>query len=187
MSSDPFRSPMPPMQPSGTHTQAAILVWILGSLQILLGGCLSMVVAALAVTPLDELLTHLTPVQREVIEKVHPSLPIAAVLLLLFTVVPGVTYLVLGFFVRLGHRISTRLTLGLAIAQAGLLVLVLAINMLGSIISRDPLSIVGSLIIYGGLLAYLIVVIRTLLRLKAGGSDDLWDTQTDPWGPSSEH
>ena len=194
MSSDPNPSPKPPPVPrtqdsdqdtiTGTGTtKAAILVWVLGAVEVLLGGCLSMFIAALGMTPVQELLARLPEVQHEPIEKLHPDFPAIAVVLMILTVGPGFALVVLGFFVRLGHRPLTRVTLGVVGTQAALLAFLLLMSMLGALVSHDYLALITNTIIFGGLLAFMVMILRILYRLQSQGTDDLWDTQTDPWGP----
>lgn len=160
--------------------RAAVITWIIGSVQsVLFGSCSALTTWAARLRP-DELQGITNPEQLEQFSKFHPMLGHVAITLFVLGVVPGIVYLMLGFAVRTGSTIATGTALVLAITQSIVLGTIFIHNVLTAVLAHDPVMLTVNALTLGSLLALLGFGIRSLWLARQCDRDNL-EAQTDPW------
>ncbi len=168
----------------GLNRSASRWIWAIGAVELLLSGCVITTLAAAATTPRQDLFERFrevySPSEIRMFEQIYPLLPALAVTLLVCGAIPGVAYLILGFGVRAGHPTSMATALVLAVTQAIVLGVLLAAQLLGSIVAADPAAFTSGVLVLGTPVALLGAGIYRLIlaQRKRREADELG---TDPW------
>lgn len=174
-----FSDSLPPVDPSQPYEpwnlppqsletdplrRAAILTWVIGGIEIVLGGCCTTLLGIASVVPPNELLRHeeLPPEQIEAIEPLIPYLGMIAFGVFTLCLVPGVAYILLGFAVRNGRRSLTMLALLMAATQTLVLGLYLAMSVLSGLLEGLLVYVSIFVITFGSLF---VVLLFTCIRL----------------------
>ena len=162
--------------------RASVLIWVIAGLELLMGGCLACAFGAIVLTPTDQIIQQaqgqFTLDQISEIKDKAPAITIGVVIL---TVVPAVCYLVLGFFIRRGNKVSIWIAAILTLAQTIILGLMTVFVVINTLMIADLISVTMVLILYGTpvvVLGYTTWVLVKCGMDKVGnfdGFDDQWD------------
>lgn len=163
-----------------------MFLWIVAALEMTGFGCCSVAMAVASFVPADQLQEQLqeNPAAAEItVEQLRAIMLPGAIVFLVLGFLPGVAYLILGFFVRQGKTIAINFALLLLITQ----IIVFGIMMLAAVaqalIAGNPVQFTSNLLILGTLLAMLVATMRWLLRARNFQSQVLGE-QSDPWNES---
>jgi len=168
---------------SGQVRRAAWFVWGVGMLQAVLFGCgaaSSMVAAAM---PYEDLLAEMQKQGHDTtpFEQMGPEFfAILAGTLFFLGFLPGVAYLVLGFFVHKGNQRVMEFTLLLLLTQALVIGLVFLTGAAGSLFALDPIALTSNVLLFGTPFAVLCVTILQVYRARQEVSNAI-GPNIDPW------
>jgi len=167
---DPYSEWEPPRPPFGqTRTARAVIwLWTTSAIQVFFFGfCIGCLALAVTLVPQDELMSQLTPEQRQALGGMglDTALLIVFVIAMVLMVVPAIVNILLGFAIRKGSapaRIAAIIILAL---QALLLAGFLLINLVTSLMQGDIASLFFNTCITGILLALIVVTIFQLVTI----------------------
>lgn len=146
--------------------RAAIFVWILGGLTVVLCGCCSALLGVMGMMSDQELEEAARqPLPPEYFQ-FKQQLPTVALGVLILGFVPGVLYLFLGFGVHKGRSAPTGIALVLAATQAIALAGLAAWDMIAAIRMGNPSALTFVILILGTPLLLLGFAIRWLLAAQ---------------------
>jgi hypothetical protein len=160
--------------------RAALFVWLMAAVNIVVFGCLSIsfgVFSRLSKEEMEKMLPQLT---AEQLSQIYPLLLPMAVVVFVLGFLPGVVYLITGFWVRRAHPTGIGLALLLVFTQLIVVGVVLLLDIAAAVVNRDPAAITVNTLTLGSYLAILIFTIRWLLRARgtAGHSNP---ESPEPW------
>jgi len=166
--------------------RAAVLLWVLGGLQLVVFSCCTMAGLVLSIVPrgqIDQALQQQSMADQFTAQQIQTiGIPMAVTALLL-GVLPALFYLVAGFFVRKSHAVMTNVTLLLIATQLCVFGMLLLISVVGGIATGRPLDITVNVLTVGTLVALLVVTMRSLWQAKQSNFD-VTGEDTDPWNPT---
>ncbi len=170
--------------------RAAGAVWLLGVLEALVFGYFTLGALALSMLPEDELRKVLADAQDPtvidmVVQQRWVFLPIAGSLAL-FGFVPGITYIVLGFFVRNARQAAISFALLIVLTQAIVVGVMLLAGVLGSIVQADPSALTVYILLMGTPMAMLVFTGMKLMQARTAhqAPDAGDDNEVEPWNRS---
>lgn len=187
---DPFSNPYA----HSHYPRAALAVWVSAGLLLVLSVCCVGGMTMLAVVPLNDLkqMEGMEEVPAETwkqMEQAQPQMAGKAVAAAFTTLLPALTLLVLGFFVRNGRRGAT-IT---AQVLCWIVLTLLTLNLVFSLPAMTTAGVAGVLglltaLALGGVLFWAIKSLRLALRSPAPGAADAFDhpprvgsPDDDPW------
>ncbi len=163
--------------------RAAVLLWILGGLQLLVFSCCTLSGLFLAIMPrgqIDQALQQQAMGGQFTAEQMQGlGIPLALTAGLL-GVVPAFCYLVAGFFVRKGHATMTNLALLLIVTQLVVFGMLLLVSVAVGIATGRPLDVTVNVLTMGTLVALLVAALRSTWQVKQFDFDTTGE-DTDPW------
>ncbi len=171
------------VSPTGAQSsrRAARWIWWIGSAEILIFTIFSASFANVASTPIDQIVKQLDgTVDLAQLELVHDKLWPVVALLLILGVAPGLAYLFLGFAIRRGVLVATRIGLVIAGTQAVVLAVFTANTVLTAILTLNPVAVSAWVVLLGTPTALLLLLVRALLRAQADQTY-LRSIEADPW------
>lgn len=163
--------------------RAAILLWIVGPLQMAIFGCCGSVYATMAMIPYEEFLKLFEqhqPHMADQADQIHPLLPAFAVSMLVLGFLPGVAYLLLGFGVRKAKPAAINFAQMIALTQGIVLAVFFLLLLAGAVQTGSPMTLTFVLILIGTPLAILGVAFYWLQKAKRY-RDDVLSADDDPW------
>lgn len=156
------------------HT-TALMVWIVGAVCVVVFGLCSVATLALAILQPAEVMSQFP---SEQIEALRIGLWLMPVCMSVFFILPGIALLVLGFGVRAGKRGSIVAAVSIVWTQAGLLGILLMLNLIGAGVSGDLLGLLINFVVFGAILALFVTTALKLHATRPGKPADHFD---DPW------
>lgn len=176
---DPYAEyPDWPPPRDGRHRHAAIAVWVSSSLLLLCSLCCVGIFTAVGFVSMDQLRQadeagQIPAETWDEIGKAQSYMPVIAAATAVFTVLPAVVMIVLGFGVNRGKRGATVTAMVLSIAALVVIGLLFLLSLLGSV-SQGGVDICGLLpmLVLGGCLVWCIVALKGALsgsRYHDGG------------------
>jgi len=164
-------------------SRAAKLVWIIGIIETAVFGCFSTVLALGAIVPtsqFQELVDQgqMSPDQFNEFIAMQPMCGPAAIVLFVLGFLPGLAYLVAGFAVRQGKAIPSTIIIVLAATQFLVFGVIFAFNLMGAVLTHNPVALTFNALTLGTLLLLLGLAIRSLLVARQQRHNN---THNDPW------
>lgn len=165
--------------------RAAVAVWAAAGVQLLVFGCYASLLAGLGAIPaqaIREGMSEQVPAdQLEQIIQNQPAMLVGAVVLTLLMVLPALALLVLGFYVRQRRRGAILAARVILFIQAGLVGLMLALNLAAGVTTGDVVALVTAMVFLGGTLALIVWTLRALgaAAREANARHSYHDTE--PW------
>lgn len=160
-------------QPAG---RAAIQLWILAIVELLMFGCLSATFGVFAALPESVIRNALPPGQiteeqlQTLLEAKGMAVAIALTLFVL-GVIPAIAYVVLGFFVRLSKPGAIGTALLLTITQCIVLGVLFLQGVVMAVMQHNPSQFTADCLTFGTVLVLLGYAVKWLLRAKASLSN----------------
>ena len=163
------------------NRRATRWAWTIAIAEVVLcGGCATLF-ALLARTPLKELLEQAkTQTQKEQLAQAHPLFTAHAISVFVLGFLPGLALLWLGFSIRAGKNLQTKVAIGLTIMQTVVLGVFLASLIAHAILTSTPKQLTLVVIMLGTPMALLIYAIRALMCAQQHQVDTV-ALETDPW------
>ncbi len=179
--------------------RAAKALWFLGTVEAVVFGYLTLSMLAIAALPEAELRQRIAEMQET--STMDPAMVEAAMqfksmampfsaALALFGFIPGVAYIVLGFYVRRGRATAVNFSLLMIVTQGIVVGVLLMAGVLASIQQMSPGVLTAYVLLLGTPMALLVFAGLSLMRSRAllaegaqdpegGDRDDLepWDRQ----------
>lgn len=156
------------LSPDQVRCRAAMLVWIIGAIEVAIFGCLSTALGLWSTLPPDQLRQAadqggLADYQLDLFIRMQPLFVTWAITLLVLGFVPGVVYLIAGFCVRKGGSFATGAALLLASTQCIVLGARFMSQAMGAVQAHNP-----------GALTVLTLTLGSLVTLLGFGTYWLW-------------
>ena len=134
-----------------------------------------------AAMPTEQFVENFAPyLPADQLARVHRLLWHLALSILVLGLLPGIAYIYLGFGVRKGRALPTRVAIGLAVMQTAVLAVLVLDAVVTAISGADPVAVTAAILLRGTPLAILIGCVRVLLRARLTQGDHV-DLQVDPW------
>jgi len=189
----PYPAPQPPRDDPAQRS--AVYCWVIGGLTTLLFSCCGCSIGALATMPAGEVQRaftrqqsqsggQITQEQIQMLMQLHPTgYAVLAVAVVLLGLIPSVALLLLGFAVRQRKRwaiIAALVIIGVQTLICGGL---LFFSLVGGLISGDPVGVLFSLLVFGGVTTLLIFALRSLRRTMSmqQAAPVVRSDGTEPW------
>lgn len=170
---------------SQTGRRAAIWVWVIGAMQLMLSSCFLLMFAALALIPPQMLLNEMHgQYSADEIALIYQAVWPSIIVLGLGGSLPGIVYLALGFAVWAGRRPAIITAMVMVITQCIVLGLLLVTQVVAAVLTADPAALTSGVLLFGTPLAVLgrgWFWLHRHNRLHRHHADQL----TDPWRDST--
>lgn len=169
---EPWREPLDPRPPKANpYARAAVLIWLVGTFELLLFGLLTTVLVAMA--SVNEPTIHdavasgaMTQEQSAIFLHQQPQFTPRVVTVVILGLLPAILCLVLGFFIRAGGRIAVMLALLITITQTTVIGVLFLGGLLWAATSGQPTVATLNILFFGSLLILLGVAIYWLIQAR---------------------
>jgi len=185
--------PPDPHEPLAPGRKAAIWMWVIGSVMLLVGGCCLASGLGLLVVPdsdyeqmMREQSQQMPAEQQQAFSAIRKEVIVTAMAAcsMLSGVLPGLAMVGLGFPVRSGKRWAVGTSIGVVLLLMISLGVIFVLILLGSLISGAIVSNLLTLLVLGGLLATLgrlAWLLVELYRSEPGAATEAGAAYHDPW------
>lgn len=159
-------------QPAG---RAAVQLWILAAVELVMFGCLSATASLLAFIPETEIRKALQPGQvseeqmQMFLQAKEMAIPVALTILIL-GLIPAIAYVILGFFVRLSRPNAIGTALLLAVTQSIVFGVLFLQGAIAAVMQHNPAQFTVDCLSFGTVLVLLGYAIKWLLRARSSAS-----------------
>jgi len=170
-------------QPGKACTRAAVLLWILGAIELVGFGCCGGIFTFLAVLPVETIREMVAeqPMPPQIsVEQIHAWAPMFAGTILVLGILPALVYAISAFGVYAGKSAACNLALMVLMTQGIVLGVFLLSSVAGAIMMASPMDLTINVIVFGSILALIIAAIRALLTAREFKQDTSGE-QADPW------
>lgn len=169
---EPWQEPMTPRPPKANpHARAAMLIWLVGAIELLVFGLLAAVLVAMVLV--SEPTIHdavasgaVTQDQLVMFLRQQPRFTPMVVTVAILGLLPAILYLVLGFFIRAGGSIAVMIALLITTTQATVIGLLLLGGLLGAATSGQPAVATLNILLFGSLLLLIGFAIYWLMQSR---------------------
>lgn len=171
---------------SRSRTRAAVLLWVLGGIELVGFGCCAGMFTFLAMAPLQllqDIIAQQPMPEQFTVEQFKSWMPMIATTVMVLGVVPALVYLTAAFGVKAGKAAACNLALVVLLTQGIVLGVMLLSSIAVSIMAKSPLDLTVNVLMFGTPLALIVASIRALLQTREHSEDDMSE-QTDPWNES---
>lgn len=170
----------PPAAQPEPARRAALLLWLLGAVDLVVFGCCSVAFSIAASGPQSQLQVAAPRLPPEMIAQVYPLLWPMAILVFVLGFLPGVAYLLTGFGVRAGRRPPTMIALLLVTTQTIVWGVLFLTSVFQSLRAGSPTDLTVQFLTLGSYLTLLGFTLVWLLRARQAGRGDQQES-SEPW------